>query len=81
MKKYNIFILISTLARNITEVFSSVLLCKMGYSVKDIMIFFCILYFTGGIVCATTMYLVGKVNIKYLLIISSVIFSSSFYWT
>ena len=80
IRKYNIFILISTLARNITEVFSSVLLYKMGYSIKDILMFFCVLYFVGGIVCIITIYLVGKVNIKYFLIISSIIFSSSFYY-
>lgn len=80
IKKYNIFILLSTLARNITEVFSSVLLYKMGYSMKEILIFFCILYFIGSIVSSITVLLVGKIKIKYLLIISSIIFSISFYY-
>ena len=80
IKKYNLFILISTLARNITEVFSSVLLYKMGYSIRDILIFLSILYFMGSIICIITMYLIGKVNIKYLLILSSIIFSISFYY-
>lgn len=79
-KRYNLFVLISTLARNITEVFSSVLLYKMGYSIRDILIFFCILYFIGSIVCSITLFLLGKVNVKYLLIISSIIFSISFYY-
>ena len=80
IKRYNYFILVSTLARNITEVFSSVLLYKMGYSIKDILLFYCILYFVGSIVCTITIYLIGKINIKYLLILSSIIFSISFYY-
>ena len=44
IKKYNLFIMISTIARNIVEVFSSVLLYKMGYSLKEILLFFTILY-------------------------------------
>ena len=80
IKRYNLFILISTLARNITEVFSSVLLYKMGYSIKEILLFYCTVYFVGSIVCTTTIYLVGKIKIKYLLIISSIIFSISFYY-
>lgn len=79
-KRYNLFILISTLARNITEVFSSVLLYKMGYSIKEILLFYSILYFVGSIVSIITMYLIGKIKINYLLIISSVIFSISFYY-
>lgn len=31
--------MISTIARNIVEVFSSVLLYKMGYSLKEILLF------------------------------------------
>ena len=80
IKKYNIFILISTFARNIVEVFSSVLLYKMGYSVKEILIFFSILYFIGSIGSIATIYLIGKIKIKYLLILSSILFSISFYY-
>ncbi len=80
IKRYNLFILISTLARNIVNVFSAVLLYKMGYNIKEIFIFLCVLYFIGSIVCATTMYLVGKISIKFILIISSIVFSISFYY-
>ena len=80
IKRYNIFILLSTLARNITLVFSSVLLYKIGYSLKEILIFFCLLYFIGSIVSTITIFLIDKINIKYLLIISSIIFSTSFYY-
>lgn len=80
IKRYNLFILLSTLARNITLVFSSILLYKMGYSLKEILIFFCLLYFIGSIVSTITIFLINKISIKCLLIISSIIFSISFYY-
>ena len=80
MKKYNTFILLSTMARNIVEVFSSVLLYKMGYSIKEIFLFFTILYFIGGITSMITIYLTKIIKPKYILILSSIIFSISFYF-
>ena len=80
IKKYNLFIMISTIARNIVEVFSSVLLYKMGYSLKEILLFFTILYFVGGIISAIVIYLTKYINAKYILILSSIIFSISFYF-
>lgn len=80
IKRYNIFILLSTMARNVVEIFSSVLLYKEGYSVKEILLFFTILYFVGAITSTITIYLTKIIKPKYLLIISSIIFSGSFYY-
>lgn len=80
IKRYNIFILLSTLARNIVEVFSSVLLYKMEYSIKEILLFYTILYFTGAITSTITIYLTKIIKPKYILILSSIIFSFSFYY-
>lgn len=80
IKKYNIFIMLSTIARNIVEVFSSVLLYKMGYTLKEILLFFTILYFIGGIISVIVIYFTKYINAKYILILSSVIFSISFYY-
>lgn len=80
IKRYNIFILISTFARNIIEVFSSVILYKMGYSLKEIFIFYFVLYLGGIFFSIITIYLTDKIKIKYLLILSSIIFSLSFYY-
>ena len=80
IKKYNIFILLSTIARNIVEVFSSVLLYKMGYSLKEILLFFSILYFVGAITSTLIIYLTRIINAKYILIFSSFVFSGSFYF-
>ena len=39
IKRYNLFILFSTIARNIVEVFSSVLLYKIGYTFREILLY------------------------------------------
>ena len=80
MKRYNLFILMSTIARNIVEVFSSVLLYKMGYTLQNILLFFSVLYFTGFITSIITMYLTKIIKEKYILMLSSIIFSFSFYF-
>lgn len=79
-KRYNIFILLSTIARNVVEIFSSVLLYQMGYSLKEILLFFTILYLVGAITSTITIYLTKIIKPKYILMISSVIFSGSFYY-
>jgi len=80
VKRYNIFILLSTIARNVVEIFSSVLLYKLGYSIKEILLFFTILYLVGGITSTITIYLTKIIKPKYILMISSIIFSGSFYF-
>jgi len=80
IKRYNIFILLSTMARNVVEIFSSVLLYKFGYSIKEILLFFTILYLVGAISSVLTIYLTRIIKPKYILIISSIIFSGSFYF-
>ena len=80
IKRYNIFILLSTLARNIVEVFSSVLLYKMGYSLKEILLFYSLVYLTGAITSTIVIYLTKIIKPKYILILSSIIFSGSFYY-
>ncbi len=79
-KRYNIFILISTIARNIVEIFSSVLLYKMGYSLRDILLFYAVLYLSGILVSIFSIYMTKFIKPKYILIGSSIIFSLSFYF-
>lgn len=79
-KRYNLFILISTLARNIVEVFSSVILYEKGYSVKDILLFFAILYGFGIVVNIVSIYLGRIIKQKNILIISSLIYGYAFYY-
>ncbi len=79
-KKYNLFILFSTIARNIAEVFSSIILYKMGYSLKEILLFYAVLYFIGAFTSWGVIYLMKRLKPKYILIVSSLIFSGSFYF-
>ena len=65
-KKYNIFIFLSTVARNIFEIFSSVFLYKMGYNLKEIMLFYFILYFTAILVNYISLKLLMKDQKYYL---------------
>lgn len=80
IKRYNLFILFSTIARNIVEVFSSVLLYKIGYTFREILLFYSILYFTGMITSIGSVYLTKIIKPKYILMLSSIIFSGSFYF-
>ncbi len=80
IKKYNIFILISTLARNIVEIFSSVILYQKGYSIKDILLFYSILYGFGIIVNIISVYLGKKIKQKNILILSSLVYGYCFYF-
>lgn len=52
----------------------------MGYSVREIFIFFITLYATGIIASGITIYLTKIIKPKYILMISSIIFSGSFYF-
>ena len=79
-KKYNIFIFLSTVARNIFEIFSSVFLYKMGYNLKEIMLFYFILYFTAILVNYISLKLLYYINGRWILIFSSLLFSYSFYY-
>lgn len=79
-KKYNIFIFLSTVARNIFEIFSSVFLYKMGYNLKEIMLFYFILYITAILVNYISLKLLYYINGKWILIFSSLLFSYSFYF-
>ena len=45
-----------------------------------ILLFFTILYFVGGIISVIVIYLTKYINAKYILILSSIIFSISFYF-
>ena len=75
-KKYNKFIFLSTLTRNLIEVFSCLLLYIEGYSIKNILLFLIIMQISGII----TIYISLKTNFKITLIISSILYGLSFYY-
>ena len=73
-KTYNIFLFLSTLARNLVNVFSLVLLYKKGYTINNLLFFLFIMYLTGILVN----YFSLKIYYKVVLIISSIIYGISF---
>lgn len=73
-KTYNIFLFLSTLTRNLVEVFSLVLLYKKGYTINNLIFFLFILYTTGILVN----YLSLKVYYKPVLIASSLLYGLCF---
>ena len=73
-KTYNIFLFLSTLTRNLVEVFSLVLLYKKGYSINNLMYYLFILYTTGIL----ANYISLKIYYKKILIISSLLYGISF---
>ena len=77
---YNIFILISTFARNIVEVFSIILLYKLGFSIKELMLFYVIYFLSSAIVSTVSLIISNKINFKYILLFSSIIYAYSFYY-
>lgn len=78
--KYNIFLLLSTLSRNLVEVFNIALLYKLGYSIKDIFLYYSIFFLFSMIVNVITIYLTNYIKSKYILIISSILFCYSYYF-
>lgn len=77
MKKnaiYHLFLLLSTFTRGLVETFSLVLLYKKGFIVEEILLFLLIMYILGILINYVSL----KLNLKIVLIISSIFFSTSY---
>lgn len=78
--KYNIFLLLSTLFRNSVEVFNIALLYKLGYSIKNILLYYTIFFLIAIPINILTIYLTNYIKTKYILIISNILFCFSYYF-
>lgn len=78
--KYNLFILISTVARSLIESFSLVFLYKMGYDIKSILMFLFVMYSMGIVSNSIGIYFSNKIGYKYVLIGASLLFGFSYYY-
>ena len=67
--KYNIFLLLSTLFRNLVEVFNIALLYKLGYSIKNILLYYTVFFSISILVNVLTIYLTNYIKTKYILIL------------
>ena len=78
--KYNIFLLLSTLFRNLVEVFNIALLYKLGYSIKNILLYYTVFFSISILVNVLTIYLTNYIKTKYILILSNILFCFSYYF-
>ena len=79
IKNYNIYIFISTFTRNIIDIYSVIYLYQKGFNIKDIISIYAIVYFLGSFVSHLSIISGNKVGYKYILVISSIITSVTFY--
>lgn len=78
--KYNIFLLISTLSRNLVEVFNIALLYKLNYSIKEIFLYYTIFFLFSTLVNIITISLTNYIKSKYILVFSNLLFCYSYYF-
>ena len=79
IKSYNIYMFISTLTRNIIDIYSVVVLYQRGFSINNIIGIYAITYFVGSYISTISIKIGNKIGFKYILILSSIITSISFY--
>ena len=79
IKSYNIYMFISTLTRNIIDIYSVVLLYQKGISIQNIIGIYAITYFIGVIISTLSLKIGNNIGFKYILIFSSVVTGISFY--
>ena len=69
--KYNLFLLLSSLSRNLIEAFNIALLYKLNYNIKEIFLYYGIFFFLSVFVNIITIYLTNHIKSKYILILSN----------
>ena len=79
IKFYNIYMFISTLTRNIIDIYSVVILYQKGFSINNIIGIYAITYFIGSYISTLSIKIGSNIGFKYILIFSSIITSISFY--
>lgn len=78
LKKYNIFITITTFAKLMIEVFIPLLLYNIGFQLNEILIFYLVQFFTIFLFNIPATYIGQKITFKKLMIISSILFSLTY---
>lgn len=79
IKYYNIYIFISSFTRNIIDIYSVVLLYQNGISINNIIGIYAMTYFIGSFISTLSLKIGNYIGFKYILILSSIITSISFY--
>lgn len=79
LKNYNIYMFISTFTRNIIDIYSVVYLYQKFNNIRVVLGMYIIIYFLGSIISTISITLSNKIGSKYILILSSIITSITFY--
>lgn len=79
IKSYNMYMFISTITRNIIDIYSVILLYQQGISINNIIGIYAIVYFIGSYISTLSIKIGNHIGFKYILIFSSIITSTSFY--
>lgn len=79
IKTYNIYLFISTFTRNIIDIYSVVYLYQKGFDINSICLAYIIIYLLGIIITYLSLKIGNIIGYKYILILSSIVTSVSFY--
>lgn len=79
IKFYNLYLFISTFTRNIIDIYSVVFLYQSGFSIRNIIAIYAIIYFLGIFISTLSLKIGNKIGYKYILILSSIISALTFY--
>lgn len=78
LKKYNIFVFITTFAKLLIEVFIPLILYNMNFTIKEIILFLIIKHALCTIFLPITKLVIKKKSTTFLMIISSILFTLSY---
>ena len=79
IRNYNLYIFISTITRNIIDIYSVIYFYKQGITIKEIIAIYTLTYFLGFFISPISIKVGAKVGYKYILLTSSIITSIAFY--
>ncbi len=79
IKSYYLFIFITTLTRNIIDIYSVIYLYQKNISIKNIIAIYVLIYFFGIFIAKYSIIIGNKIGYKYILIISAITTSVTFY--
>jgi hypothetical protein len=79
-KKFNIFILLSTFARGLVEIYIPIFLYNKGISIHSIFLYFIIKYAIIALTYTPIVYIGKKIKFRWLITLSSLLLGLSFYF-
>ena len=79
IKFYNTYMFFSTVARNIVDIYSVILLYQKGFSIHTIIGVYAITYFVGSYISTISIKIGNYIGYKYILMLSSVFTCITFY--